>query len=83
MLSRVKSFVDILASLGLPCFSATHFKVDFSSSKSVHLQFHSSPILKPVSFSAWSVIDTFLLVPAISASISFSVGTKGKVSFFL
>jgi len=77
------SRVDILVSLGFPCFSATHFSVDFSSSKSVHLQFHSSPILNPVSLSAWSVIDTFLLVPEIRASISFSVGTKGNVSFFL
>ena len=74
---------DILASLGFPCFSATHLSVDFSSSKSDHLQFHNSPILNPVSFSAWSVIETFLLVPEISASISFSVGTNGKVSFFL
>src|SRR3990170_4245738 len=71
LLSLANSFADIFDSLGLPCFSAMHFNVSFSSSRSVHLQFHSSPILNPVSFKAWGVIDTFLLVSAIRAAISF------------
>ena len=48
---------------------------------SVHLHLQSSPIRNAVSFSACSVMDTFVLVPFISASISFSVGTNGRVSF--
>ena len=71
------SLADILTSLGLPCFSALHLIVFFSMSKSVHLQSHSSPILKPVSFKAKSEVATFFLHPFISASISFSVGTNG------
>ena len=77
------SLADIRVSLGLPCFSAWHLIVLFSSSRSVHLHFHSSPILKPVSLSACRAVESFLAVPFMSASISFSVGTKGIVSFRL
>jgi len=77
------SFCDILISLGSPCFSALHFIVFFSISRSVHLQCHNSPILKPVSFSAKSVVDIFLEQPFMSASISFSVGMNGSDGLFL
>ena len=73
--------LDIFACLGLPCFSATHFRVKFSSSKSVHLHCHNSPILKPVSFSPSTRVPTFLLQPATNTSTSFFSGTKGKEIF--
>jgi len=71
------SLFDILISLGLPCFSALHLIVLFSVSMSIHLQFHSSPILKPVSFNVCSAVAIFFVQPLISASASFSVGTNG------
>jgi len=77
------SFCDIRISLGSPCFSARHLIVDFLMSISVHLQFHNSPILKPVSFSANNVVEIFLVHPFISASTSFSVGTNGNDGLFL
>ena len=77
------SLRDILISLGLPCFSALHLSVLFSSSRSVHLHSHNSPILKPVSLSACSDVETFFVVPLIRASVSFSVGMNGSDAMFL
>ena len=58
------NLVDILFSRGFPCFSALHFRVLFSSSKSVHLHPHNSPILNPVSFSARSIVAIFFACSA-------------------
>jgi hypothetical protein len=35
------NLLDIFVCLGLPCFSATHLRVKFSSSRSVHLHCHN------------------------------------------
>jgi hypothetical protein len=48
-----------------------------SISTSVHRSLFASPDLMAVSFSSWRNIDSFLGLPAIRSSISFSVGING------
>jgi hypothetical protein len=85
VLGSIKSIdinlLDILACLELPCFSAIHFRVKFSSSRSIHLHCHNSPILNPVSFKAKTHFPTFLLQPAINASPLFPMERKAR-SFY-
>ncbi len=72
------SLLDILSILGLLPFSGITRIVPFSRLTSVHSRRLVSPILTPVSFSSWRRGVNFLEQPAMSWSISFSVGMKGS-----
>ena len=80
LLSIASSFGESLNCRGCPCFSAVHFTVEFSVSRSIHLSFHTSPIRIPVSLSSCRQVAIFFPEAEIKQSISDSNGTKGRVS---
>ncbi len=65
---------------GLLPFSGVMFTIFRSVSMSVAVNCVSSPILIPVSLSVCSMAASILLLPAISMSISCSVGMNGSFS---
>ena len=72
-----KSLLLILNIRGLLCFSGVILTVEFTKSMSLHLSFQASPARIAVSFSIWGSAAVFSPHPAISWSISCSVGMNG------
>lgn len=69
---------------GLLFFSGSfRMMILLSRSASVHFSLFASPHRMAVSFSSWRNVASFLLQPAISASISCSVGMKGILRVIL
>jgi len=78
--SIITSLGDTLKILGNPCFSGV-FKVKVLASvfNAVQIKRRHSPILIPVSLIAWSIVAVFFPHPAISWSISCSVGKNSGI----
>ena len=78
LFSMAINFLLIGRILGLLCFSGFMLIVCLCRSMSVHFAVSTSPILAPVSFSICRSVAVLGAAPAISASISCSVGMNGS-----
>jgi len=75
----VSSLFDILKILGLLPFSGVILTVLCTMSMSFQVTSNASPRRAPVSFRTCRKVANGLLKPAMSSSISFSVGMNGSL----